>query len=250
VSEPLLHPLDPPGEPLTAADALARAGLRERAGAERPYTFLNMIATADGRAARDGRTHTLGGAADLALLLELRAAADAVLVGTGTLRAEGYGQLVRAPARRARRAAAGLPEDPLFVVISRGLDVPWDAALFADPGQPVLVYTGTPGTAPDVAAPVEVVRLPEATLPTALADLRTRGVRALLCEGGPTLSRALLVAGLVDELFLTVAALLTGDEREPNIIAGGRLPEDAELTLRWVLRHGDELFLRYVLAPG
>jgi riboflavin biosynthesis pyrimidine reductase len=136
------------------------------------------------------------------------------------------------------------------VVISRGLAVPWEASVFADPGQPVLVYTGTPGTAPEVAAPVEVVQLPQATPAHALADLRARGVRALLCEGGPTLSRALLAAGLVDELFLTIAPLLTGDDREPAIVEGGRLPEDAELTLRSVLRHDDELFLRYAVSPG
>jgi riboflavin biosynthesis pyrimidine reductase len=78
--------------------------------------------------------------------------------------------------------------------------------------------------------------------------LRARGVGALLCEGGPTLNRALLEAGVVDELFLTLAPLLTGDESEPAIVAGGRLSADTQLVLRWVLRAGDELFLRYGVA--
>ena len=64
--------------------------------ASRPFVFVNMIATVDGRAARDGRSATIGGEADLELLLELRTIADAVLIGTGTLRAEGYDRLVRA----------------------------------------------------------------------------------------------------------------------------------------------------------
>jgi riboflavin biosynthesis pyrimidine reductase len=97
---------------------------------------------------------------------------------------------------------------------------------------------------------VEVVRLPDPTPAAALADLRGRGVRALLCEGGPTLNRALLDGGLADELFLTLSPLLTGDDAEPAIVAGPALPFPVAMRLRSVLRHGEELFLRYAVAPG
>lgn len=227
-------------------DRLDEVRPRERAPAGRPFVFVNMIATVDGRAARDGRTDTMGGDDDLELLLELRAIADAVLVGTGTLRAEGYDRLVRREQRRERRVAAGYAEDPLAVILSRGFDVPWEAGLFQAPEQPVLVYAGPDaGEPPAVPAPVEVVRLEVPGLTEMLADLRARGVRALLCEGGPKLHRALHAAGVVDELFLTIAPLVTGDEDEPAIVAGGRLPEPVELELRWVIRSGSELFLRY-----
>jgi riboflavin biosynthesis pyrimidine reductase len=208
---------------------------------------MNFVSTVDGRAARDGRTATLGSESDLELLLELRVLSDAVLLGTGTLRAEGYDRLVRAEARRARREANGLPGDPLAVVITRRFDVPWDAGLFQAPEQPVIVYTGAEGTPPDVPAPVEVVRLTDPRPTAALADLRQRGVRALLCEGGPTMFGALLAEGAVDELFLTITPLVTGDEDEPNIVAGGRLAAAPEPELRWALRSGSELFLRYAL---
>jgi riboflavin-specific deaminase-like protein len=241
-----LHPLSPgPARPVH--ELVAEVRPHARAGAKRPFVFANMIATADGRAALAGSTRELGGDADLQLLLELRALADAVLVGTGTLRAEGYGRLVPGDERRARRRAAGLAEDPLAVVLSRRFDVPWDAGLFQAPAQPVLVYTGAEGEAPAVPAPVEVAWLERAAPGTALADLRARGVRALLCEGGPTLLGALLADALVDELFLTVAPVLTGDEDEPAIVAGGRLPEGVEMELLWVLRAGGELMLRYGL---
>ena len=72
-------------------------------------------------------------------------------------------------------------------------------------------------------------------------------MRALVCEGGPRLNRALLADGLVDELFLTLAPLLTGDE-EPRIVEGGPLPAAAGLALRWVLQHEDELYLRYAVS--
>jgi riboflavin biosynthesis pyrimidine reductase len=236
-----------PGPERPVHELLAEVRPHERAPADRPFVYAAMIATVDGRAALDGRSAALGDEADLEMLLELRALADAVLIGTGTLRAEGYDRLVRNPARRARRAAAGLAEDPLAVLLTRRFEVPWEAGLFQAEEQPVLICTGAQGSVPDVPAPVEVVELPEPTLPALLAELRARGVRSLLCEAGPRLHGALHAAELVDELFLTVAPVLTGDEREPPIVAGGRLPAPVGMELVWALQHGSELFLRYAV---
>jgi riboflavin biosynthesis pyrimidine reductase len=219
---------------------LSEAALGELAGADRPHVFFNFVGTLDGRAALDGSTKALGGPPDLEMLLSLRTAADAVLIGPGTVRAEGYGRLV-APKRR--------ETTPPAVLISRRFDITWDAGLFAAADQPVIVYG--PADAPEpprVAAPVEVVRLEQVTPAAALADLRARGVRALLSEGGPTLFRGLLADGLVDELFLTLTPVITGDGAELSIVEGGRLPELARFGLRWVLRAEDELFLRYALV--
>jgi riboflavin biosynthesis pyrimidine reductase len=219
----------------------------DRAPDDRPFVYVNMIETLDGHAAIDGRSAGLGDAADLEMLLELRALADAVLIGTGTVRAEGYAQLVRSPERRARRVAAGLPEDPPAVLISRRFDIPWEAGLFAAAEQPVLVYTGVDGSPPDVAAPVEVIHLDDPSPAAVLADLRARDVRALLCEGGPTLFGSLLADGLCDELFLTLFPLLSGDVAEPGITAGDRFPTPIAAELLWVRQAGSELLLRYAI---
>jgi riboflavin-specific deaminase-like protein len=217
--------------------------------AGRPFVYVNMISTVDGRSARDGRSSTLGSDADLQRLLDLRTRADAVLIGTGTLRAEGYDRLVRREERRAWRREQGLTDDPLAVILSRSFDVPWEVGLFQAPDQPVLVYTSPPAPGasepPEVPAPVEVVRLEVPSLTAMLADLHARGVRTLLSEGGPTLNGALFAAGLVDELYLTITPLITGDGDEQNIVEGGRLPADLELELLEVERVGSELFLRY-----
>jgi riboflavin biosynthesis pyrimidine reductase len=244
----LVEPLTPAGPPRTIPELLAEVAPRSRARDTRPCVYVDMVASVDGRAGLDGTSAALGDDADLEMLLELRTLADAVLVGTGTLRAEGYDRLVRDPGRRARRVDAGAEPDPVAVLIARRLEVPWDAGLFAAPDQPVLVYTTAPGAdapPPGVAAPVQIVSLPDPSPAAVLADLRARGVRSLLCEGGPSLNRALLAAGLVDELFLTVAPLVTADDGEPPIVTGGALHPPGALALRWVLRHGDELFLRY-----
>ncbi|HEX5593721.1 MAG TPA: dihydrofolate reductase family protein [Solirubrobacterales bacterium] len=76
-----------------------------------------------------------------------------------------------------------------------------------------------------------------------LGSLREEGVRALLCEGGPTLHGSLQAAGLVDELFLTIAPKLSGGEG-PRILEGA-LPEVVDLELAWLLEEDGELFTRY-----
>lgn len=223
-----LHPR--PG-PVTAPELLAELG-------RGPRVMLNMVATVDGRATVDGNSTAIGGAGDRRMFAELRAIADAVLVGTGTLRAEPYGRLVRSEERRARRVAAGLAEDPTAVLWSRALDLPWDAPLFSIPEQPVVIVCDAEGPVPEVAAPVTLVPAPS------LRVLRGRfGV--LLCEGGPRLNRELLGEGLLDDLFLTLGPVL-GGEAVPGIV-DGTFPR-ADLTLRWVVRHGDELLLRYSIA--
>jgi riboflavin biosynthesis pyrimidine reductase len=122
--------------------------------------------------------------------------------------------------------------------------------LFAAPEQPILIYTESERAAPTVPAPVELVRMERLRLPGVMADLSSRGIRMLLGEGGPRLNRSLLHEELVDELFLTLAPLITGDAREPSIVAGPPLPLPAPGSLAWVLRHGDELFLRYRVQRG
>jgi riboflavin biosynthesis pyrimidine reductase len=232
--------LQPAGEPVAAVDILREAALGDRAPDDRPYVFFNFVSTLDGRAALDGSTRPLGGPADLEMLLSLRAIADAVLIGPGTIRAEGYGRLV-GPQRRA--------DVPPAVLISRRFDIPWDAGLFQAADQPVIICGPADAPEPpDVAAPVEVMRLDPCTPGAALVELRARGIRALLSEGGPTLFHGFLEAGCVDELFFTLTPVITGDEAETAIVSGARLPDPARMTLQWILRAEDELFLRYAMV--
>jgi riboflavin biosynthesis pyrimidine reductase len=79
-----------------------------------------------------------------------------------------------------------------------------------------------------------------------LERLRTEHeVRSILCEGGPTLNESLLLYGLVDELFLTVAPVITGGADALTIVAGQPLPDLVPTELIWVLEDGGELYLRY-----
>ena len=92
------------------------------------------------------------------MLVGLRTKVDAVMIGAGTMRAERYGRVVPDPEKRARRERDGLPHDPLLVIVSGRLDLPWDAPLFTDGGGRVLIFTASETEAPETETPVRIVR--------------------------------------------------------------------------------------------
>jgi riboflavin-specific deaminase-like protein len=244
----------------------AQGGRSEPPG--RPRVLLNMACTTDGRATVGGRSGPIGNRADRELFHALRGGVDAVLVGAGTVRVERYRRLVRDEAHRQLRRARGLAEEPLACIVSASLSLPPDLPLLADRAARVAILTPSPDRELRAsAAPVEYVRAGRdglLDLPVALAELHTRlGVRTLLCEGGPHLNGQLLAAGLVDELFLSLAPKLAGGgTAEPGdapaggtargaaakplrIVCGPELDPPAELQLLGVLQSGSQLMLRY-----
>ena len=236
-----LHP--EPGE----IDALeAVAGL-----AGRDALAVNMVASADGRAAYEGKTAPLSDAADREVFHLLRAQADAVLVGTGTLRAERYGRFTKDDRRRAIRAANGLDPEPYGVTLTRSLDLPYDIPLFQDPDARIVAFTTSDREPEACPAHLDVVRLDDLDPRAVVAHLRREyDVRCIVSEGGPTLNGPFFAAGVVDELFLCLSPALVGGRR-PLTILDGELPAAVQLELRQVVEHESSLLLRYaVRAPG
>lgn len=225
-----LHP--DPADPVDPADVYGDPP----EGEGRPGLRVNMIASADGAVTVDGRSGGLGGAGDRAVFHALRARADVVLVGAGTVRAERYG-----PPRGDR--------PPRIAVVTRSCDLDWDAPLFAEPTTRPLVVT-VAGAPPDrlaragEVADVVVAGAEDVDLPRALRLLGDRGARAVLCEGGPSLNGRLAAAGLVDELCLTVAPLLAGGDAR-RIVAGPALSPPPAMALASVCEEEGYLFLRY-----
>jgi len=229
----------------TVRDQVASLDLISQAYEHRPYVITNFAVTVDGKATLHGRSGPIGSATDTEMLVCLRTTVDAVMIGAGTMRVERYGRPLGDPAKRGRRERSGLSQDPVLVIVSGRLDLPWDAAVFADCQAHVLIFTASEADPPKTEAQVRVVRHEgHVDLAAALAYLRTaRGVRALLCEGGPRLHAQLLDAGLVDELFVTYAPKLAGGEGPSMVTA---LPElERPLELAWLLDEGGELFARY-----
>jgi riboflavin-specific deaminase-like protein len=242
------HPvrrLLPDAAETTVAEQLAPLDLKPLALPERPYLLLNFATTLDGRAAINGRSGPIGSAVDTEMLQRLRTRVDAVMIGAGTMRAERYGRIVSDPQLRAYRERTGLAHDPLAVIVSNRLELPWDAALFTNGGGRVVVFTASDQEPPQTATRVTVVRHPDGVeLDRVMEWLRKeRGIRSVLCEGGPTLHGRLREGGLADELFLTIAPKVAGGEG-PRILEGA-LPDVDNVELAWLLESESELFARY-----
>jgi riboflavin biosynthesis pyrimidine reductase len=201
----------------------------------RPHVVANMITTVDGSASLEGLSGAVAAHApgDRALFARFRAQADAVLAGTATIAAEGYRAMARDPKTRERRVAAGLAPRPLAVVLSRSGVIPAGVPMLEDDDQPRRIFTGA-----------------DAEPAAALRALRTEHeVGLLICEGGPTLLGALLRAGLVDELLVTISPVLGGGDPERTLLAG--ISDGAiSLQLRALLEEGGGLHARYaILGP-
>jgi riboflavin biosynthesis pyrimidine reductase len=184
------------------------------------------------------------------MLVGLRTQVDAVMIGAGTMRAERYGRVVGDPAKREQRERDGFRHDPLMVIVSGRLELPWDAPLFTEGHGEILIATSATEDPPVTETPVEIVRHPDGVdLGALFAHLRReQGVRALLCEGGPRLHGQLVDGGLVDELFVTHAPKIGGGVG-PGLIAE---LEEAErpLEVGWLLAEPEtgELFGRYLVG--
>lgn len=251
----------PPGSSADAREIVDGLELTERAQArahddrDRPYLILNMAATLDGRASLDGRSGAIGNRADRELFHALRAGVDAVMAGAGTVRVERYGRIIADERVRRERVERGLSAEPLACIVSGRLSLPPDTPLLGEPQARVVIVTSSSAGLPETAAQVQYVRAArdgELDLPLAMRELRERfDVRTLLCEGGPHLNTQLLLAGLVDELFLSLAPKLAGGEDATGealrILAGAAFAEPAELELLGVLENESHLFLRYAV---
>ena len=237
-------------------------------GFESPNLYANFVSSLDGVVALEGQDHSskmISGRneADRFVMGLLRASADAVLIGAGTLRAapdslwtptDIYPDAAAAFAEF--RGRLGRSDEPRLVLLTARGEV--------DPHHPAL-EAGALVMTTDLGATKLRDRLPGAStvvgfgngrainLVDVMTTLRSEGHQVVLSEGGPTVIGALLQAQLLDELFLTLSPILAGRSD-----AGGRpgLVEEAEFLpsrsisgdLLSVRKDGSHLFLRYAIS--
>jgi riboflavin biosynthesis pyrimidine reductase len=233
---------DPDPTPL---DDAALTALYEHAG---PGIRMNFVTSVDGAVEIEGRSAGLGNPADKLVFGLLRQYPDGLLVGAGTVRAEGYNAVRLDGERRAWRAARGLDPYPRLIVISRRLDLdPTHRTLSEAPRRPIILTSraAPPDRITALTAVADVLAHgdDEVDLPAAVADLRERGIGTILCEGGPRLFGSLTAADLVDEVCLTVSPLLAGPGA--GRITAGPPSEVRDLALAHILYAEDAILLRY-----
>ena len=223
--------------------------------------LINVVASLDGKTTFCGKAGSIGSPTDRMLMRALRARADAVMTGGGTLRAEKLSLAVPENLARAREAR-GLKPQPLAVIATTTGDVPLQTNLLGSSPDNLLIIASPEMPEERLAAlsshaSVEVVAKETSTVSTrpdltgALEALKERyAVGVLLVEGGPALNHSLVSLGLADELFLTLAPKLLGGDRPGalTMLEGPLLsPNDIEPKLVSIHLFEDELFLRYAL---
>ncbi|MDD1759003.1 MAG: 2,5-diamino-6-(ribosylamino)-4(3H)-pyrimidinone 5'-phosphate reductase [Methanothrix sp.] len=190
---------------------------------KKPFVFINSAMSADGKISSvEHRQIRISGQADLARVDLLRAKSDAVMVGIGTVLADDPSLRIKSNALRQARMEQSMPENPLRVVADSLARTPPGARLL---GEGCLVAVSRSAPAVRVARlskECEIIKCGEDRVDLALlmSELCMRGVKRLMVEGGATLNWSLVKAGLVDELYVYIGALLIGGSQAPTLMDG------------------------------
>jgi len=218
-----------------------------------PFLTAHFAMTTDGKISTRNFTPSLfTSPQDKAGIQEMRAGADAVLAGRGTVSADTMSLGLTRPDLRAERTRNGLPPAPLRVVVSNAgrLDPRWK--IFARADSPPIIFSTArmPRPIRDAVAPLCDLHLfsgRKVGLRAVLKILRRDyGVRRVVCEGGGALLRALAEENLIDEIFLTIAPVVFGGKSAPTLtgLPGGFLPQARSFRIAGQRTCGDECRLR------
>jgi riboflavin biosynthesis pyrimidine reductase len=259
---------DGPGTGLPEPFRVVYGGEWRIACGRQPYVCVNFCTARDGRVSFSEPGHLGGGDVsgfderDRWLMGLLRARADAVMVGDGTMRAEPEHLWTPegifpsdADAFAALRAHEGRREHPLLVVVSRDGELPWDAEVFGHRELEVVVVTASP---PPVEVPPSAAALSFTPFPAGKIEFEAlfetlavrHGVHSIVCEGGPRLYATMLRDGVELDEFVTLSPIVIGDDGEgayrPSLVEGvrfvpGAAPRSRLLSVR---SGGDHLYLR------
>ncbi|MEU5869852.1 dihydrofolate reductase family protein [Nonomuraea sp. NPDC047529] len=218
----------------------------------RPYVLLSCAMSVDGYI--DDTTPDrllLSNVADFDRVDQVRAESDAILIGATTMRRDNPRLLVNSEARRAERAAQGLPPYPLKVTVTNSGDLDPDLKFWHHGGEKI-IYCSDSAAAKlhealgDLAAVVSLG--PTVDLARMLDDLGERGIRRLMVEGGGTIHTQFLTQGLADEIHLAIAPIFVGDGNAPRFVNPGAFPGGAghRMSLAEARTVDDVVLLRYL----
>ena len=207
----------------------------------RPFVFINVAMTVDGKIdtfARKGAA--ISSQRDKERVDQLRAEADAVLVGGRTLLDEDPKLTVKSEALQAERIARRLTPNPIKVGIVTKAELKSHSKFLHEGNARVVIFTTHQTSIDQLAflrsqgAEVYVDQQDKVDLQHALAVLKELGINRLMVEGGATLNFELLRLGLVDEITAYMAPLIFGGEKAPTMVSGSGLERSAALPLKLV----------------
>jgi len=201
---------------------------------DRPFIFINSAMSADGKLSTKERKQVkISGKLDFERMDELRAQADAIMVGIGTVLADDPSLTVKSPERKAARKAAGKSENPVRIIVDSAARTPLDADIFKKGEGLRVIAVSNSAPAENIKSLEEKARVIKTgdfkvNLPELTAKLKEMGINTLMVEGGATLNWGMLSAGLVDEVYTFVGNLIIGGKTAPTFTDGEGFTE-AEL---------------------
>ncbi len=222
---------------------------------ERPRVILNFAMTVDGKVSTAKQTPSgFTSDFDKHRLLEIRSLGDALMVGRNTLQIDKMSMGLPDEALRQQRIERGQSEYPIRVIISNSGKLPLNLNIFNHRFSPIVIYSTTrmPATnQTELSAKAELHLSTDdhVNLLEVLVDLyQTRQVRTLVCEGGPRLAKALAEVDVVDELFVTIAPILSGGFDAPGMLGspGAFLPSSRVYRIESMKVEANECYLHYV----
>lgn len=195
----------------------------------RPFFYTNFVSTVDGKVQVLKNTKDywpIGSKADYKTLLELRSYADCLIHGKNT--AKDFGEITM-------QSLNSSMFKKMRKKVEKTLDLPY------------VILTSNPTALPKSLTGNVIV--PKGGIPSLVRYLKEQGFQNILIEGGSTLLASFLKEDLIDEIFLTIAPKIYGNEKNKTLtlVEGYLFPKNAtkKLSLLSVKKLGSELFLRY-----
>jgi 2,5-diamino-6-(ribosylamino)-4(3H)-pyrimidinone 5'-phosphate reductase len=221
----------------------------------RPYTFINVAMTADGKIDTfERKGATISSAQDKARVDELRASADGILVGGKTLTGETPKLTVKNEALRQNRIQQGRSENPIKIGVASNVNILLDSDFIKAGPAKVVIFTTTQTSKSqveklrEVGVEVLIDDAPQVNLKNMMLTLKKMGVDHLMVEGGGTINFELMRLGLIDELMIYVAPMIFGGANSPTLADGLGLSRADSLSIKLNhVEHWDDgsVILRY-----
>ncbi len=197
-----------------------------------------MATSVDGKIGPANVDHfvAIGSRYDMEKLISLRDDADGILFGASTFRTWPKVHHGNDPKRHVHH-----------FIMSRSLDLDFQAELFQYPEIPITIFSGSEKTTPSQIPPdhVEIVSIPDqpGQIDLILKHIARCGVESLLVEGGGHILHKFISAQVLNELYLTMVPIVIGNERAPALLGGQRLTAPPQIKIRNSRQVKDETFL-------
>ncbi|MDI6888326.1 MAG: 2,5-diamino-6-(ribosylamino)-4(3H)-pyrimidinone 5'-phosphate reductase [Methanocellales archaeon] len=206
----------------------------------RPFVFINAAMSADGKISTYERKQIrISSDADMKRVDELRAGADAIMVGIGTVLADNPGLTVRSGGK-----------NPTRVVVDSMARTPMDAEVISRKDGPTIIAVSRSAPYERVEALREkaeiiIVGDKHVSLPELLGELKSRGINRLMVEGGATLNWGLICEGLVDEVYVYIGNMIIGGKDAPTLVDGAGFKEPIKLELLGVENMDEGILMKW-----